>query len=64
MGPLCGDKEPFRGQPGRGDQGQGVLGEKLESQEPGPFGSLMQEESGGQTLGSKGGDAGGLDSWD
>lgn len=25
MGPLCGDKEPFRGQPGRGAQGQGAL---------------------------------------
>lgn len=35
MRPLCGDKEPFRGQPGRGAQGQGSLcGEKLASQEP------------------------------
>lgn len=75
MGPLCGDKEPFRVQPGRGAQGQGaLLGGKLEAQEPGfmrelwpwqpaSFGSLMQEGLGAQTLGSEAEGAGGQQSW-
>lgn len=74
MGPLCGDKEPFRGQPGRGAQGLGALWPcsvgGARGQEPGPLRELWPREPallgpwtrkgfGAQTLGSQGGVGGG-----